>query len=492
MYGRCRGRSAALLLVLVVAAGLIASGTAMAQVPACPQSGGSPCVTLQKCAPACVNLNCDFQYTITLTNRGGVAAANVMVTDKLPAGVQYLGSQPQAAVGGNVLTWSLGSLAGGACRTLTVKVKAVQKVKLVNCATVTYSATACATTCVMEPKLVITKRGTKKVCLGKAVGFKITVKNVGDGTATNVVLTDTLPPGLTPKGADSVLKFPIGTLAPGQERSFAVNSCAVARGTHTNTAVVTADCGLRAQATASVWVYQPILKICKTGPAVAYIRCPITYSISVANSGDGPAPVTVVTDFLPQNMALVSASKGGQFDAATNSVTWNLGDLGAGKGATMHLKVKPACIQTYCNKARVTTCCGVTKWATLQTVVKGMAGVLLEAVDNHDALCIGENVTYTIRVTNQGSAVLHNIKIAAQTSEHMVPQSAGGATAGAISARSISFPTVAELPVGASVTYTIVAKGVKAGDARLRVSLTGSELTKPVTEEESTTFYNQD
>ena len=486
----CRSRrswSLVGLLALAVAVGLM-PGTAVAQ----GTPSGSPCLTIQKCGPASVNLNCDFQYTITLTNGGGAPALNVVVTDQLPKGAQYLGSNPKALVAGNTLTWNLGTMAGNTSRTLAIKVKAVCKTTLVNCATVTYSATTCVRTCVKEPKLVVTKCGTKKVCLGKPVCFTITLKNVGDGTATNVVLTDTLPPGLTPKGTSPVLKFNVGSLPPGGQRTYRVDTTAVQRGTHCNTVLVTADCGLRAQASASVWVYYPDLKVCKSGPATAYIRCPITYTLSVANVGDGPSPMTVLTDFLPAGMTLLSASHGGSYDAATNTITWTLGDLPAGKGASMLVRVKANCIQTYCNKVRATNCCGITKWAKLCTQVKGMAGVLLEAVDNCDALCLGENVTYTIRVTNQGSAVLHNVKIAAQTSEHMIPQASGGSAKGTISARAISFPALAELPVGGNVVYTVVAKGVKAGDARLHVSLTAAELSKPVNEEESTTFYNHD
>ena len=488
MYATRRRWSLAGLVAVMMVAGVLLPVTASAQGLPC----GSPCVTLQKCGPACINLNCNFEYTITLSNPTAAPALNVVVTDQLPKGAAYLGSNPAAQVSGNVLTWRLGTLAPNSARTLTIKVKAVCKTTLVNCATVTYSISACIKTTVQEPKLVITKCGTKAVCLGKPVAYQITVKNVGDGTATNLVLTDTLPPGLTPKGANSVLKFNIGSLAPGQQRSFCVNTTAVARGTHCNTAVVTGDCGLCARASAATKVYYPDLRICKNGPASAYIRCPFNYTLSVANIGDGPSPMTILTDFLPQGLTLISASHNGQYDATTNTITWMLGDLQPGKGASVNVRVKANCIQTYCNKARVTNCCDITRWAKLVTQVKGMVGVLLEAVDHCDALCLGENVTYTVRVTNQGTAPLHNVKIDASVSAHMVPQSAGGPAAGVIQGRKITFPAVAVVPVGGNVTYTIVAKGVQSGDARLRVSLNATELTKPVNEEESTTFYNHD
>ncbi len=60
-------------------------------------------------------------YTLMVTNAGPGIAAGVVVTDVLPTGVSYVTAQP-APAGTSPLTWSMGTLAVNATRTLTVVV----------------------------------------------------------------------------------------------------------------------------------------------------------------------------------------------------------------------------------------------------------------------------------------------------------------------------------------------------------------------------------
>jgi uncharacterized repeat protein (TIGR01451 family) len=67
-----------------------------------------------------------FNYTITVLNKGTIAASNVTMTDQLPAGVTFGAAN---ATGGGTCTHSSGtvtctwpSLAGGATATVTISV----------------------------------------------------------------------------------------------------------------------------------------------------------------------------------------------------------------------------------------------------------------------------------------------------------------------------------------------------------------------------------
>ena len=67
-----------------------------------------------------------FTYTITVLNKGTIAASNVVMTDQLPAGVTYNSATPTG--GGNctqssgTVTCTWASLAGGASATVTISV----------------------------------------------------------------------------------------------------------------------------------------------------------------------------------------------------------------------------------------------------------------------------------------------------------------------------------------------------------------------------------
>src|SRR5262249_49491395 len=66
----------------------------------------------KKCTPSAL-VGDAVNYTIVVNNPSAVAATNVMVTDTVPNGIQYVSSTPAAQASGSSLSWSLGSLAAG-------------------------------------------------------------------------------------------------------------------------------------------------------------------------------------------------------------------------------------------------------------------------------------------------------------------------------------------------------------------------------------------
>ena len=76
-----------------------------------------------------------------------------------------------------------------------------------------------------------------------------------------------------------------------------------------------------------------------------------------------------------------------------------------------------------------------------------------------------------IRVTNQGSTRdIEDLNVKAKFPAQMDPQTASGNAT--VAGKTVTFPTVPTLAPKASVTYTIVGKGVTAGDSRLEVEVT--------------------
>ena len=108
---------------------------------------------------------------------------------------------------------------------------------------------------------------------------------------------------------------------------------------------------------------------------------------------------------------------------------------------------------------------------------KGVAGVLLEMVDDPDPVQVGESVKYTIRVTNQGFADIHNVGMTAQYSSEVDPVSS---PVGTVNGKTVKFPVIPVLEPKKVATYTVTAKGVKAGDHRTKAVLTCDEIKSPV------------
>ena len=90
----------------------------------------SPGLTLSIKGPDALAVNQEGTYTITLTNPGQVAVRSATVRQPVPAGSEYVRSEPPAIVEGKELIWTLGELPGGTSRDLKVVMRQRQPVRL--------------------------------------------------------------------------------------------------------------------------------------------------------------------------------------------------------------------------------------------------------------------------------------------------------------------------------------------------------------------------
>jgi uncharacterized repeat protein (TIGR01451 family)/MYXO-CTERM domain-containing protein len=83
----------------------------------------------------------------------------------------------------------------------------------------------------------------------------------------------------------------------------------------------------------------------------------LTYTLSYQNPGPGPALDVTVSDALPTGASYVSSTGGGTQSGGT--VTWKLGDVGAGDGGSLTVTVKLASYGSYQNSASATLLVGL-------------------------------------------------------------------------------------------------------------------------------------
>ncbi len=292
----------------------------------------------------------NFDYTINVTNFGPGLAANLSVTDNLPATATFVSSTAGATLTGSQLVWTnLGSLAANAATTLTVTVTAPLTLQ-----TLTNLASAGSPTSDPNPtnntsppvftsvtpiaNLVIAKTAPASVIATSNLTYSIFVTNFGPSFASSVVVTDTLPATVffvsaTAGGVNSsgLVTWSLGTLAANQATNFTVLVTAPTSGTLTNVANVsspTLDTNILNNTTPPVITTvtpQSDLQIGKTGAASVLAVSNLTYTISVTNFGPSSASSVTVTDALPSGVTFVNASGNG----ANNSgiVTWSIAML---------------------------------------------------------------------------------------------------------------------------------------------------------------------
>ena len=124
-----------------------------------------------------------------------------------------------------------------------------------------------------------------------------------------------------------------------------------------------------------------------------------------------------------------------------------------------------------------------------QTRVAGIPAVLLEVVDLADPIEVGNEVTYEIRVTNQGSKALTNVKLICTLPGELEFVSASGATPSQTQDRTITTDPLPVLGPKSETSWRVVARALSIADARFKVELTSEEFARPVEEYEATLLY---
>lgn len=447
-------------------------------------------VMVQQVMPKQVRAGANYEYEIHVTNITNGTLQNVVVNGESMSNMNIVSSVPPAGrSSAGTAQWIVGDLAS--CKTSVIKVTAVAPAvgNASNCLSVSYNNTLCASLEVVQPALALVKTMSPAeglICDPVTVNFE--VKNTGSGPATNVVIKDTLPAGMTTADGKTAVEFPVGTLAAGQTATRSVQVKAGQKGRFENDAQATADGGLTATSgKAAVTLKQPVLALGVKCPNRVFIGRDVCYEVTVNNTGDAPSNNTMLTANMPAGSVFVRASDAGAQSGA--GVSWNLGTVPAGGSKTVTFCVKPGAAGAYAVTATVNGNCANQATANCSTNLEGIPAILVECVDDPDPVEVGGQTTYTIIVTNQGSAPGTGIKVVAElpTQEDFV--SGSGTTAVTANGKTVTMAPVATLAPKATATWKVVIKANASGDVRFRIKVTSDQFSNPIEETESTNLY---
>tara|TARA_R110000782_G_scaffold57258_18_gene119753 strand:- start:50206 stop:51774 length:1569 start_codon:yes stop_codon:yes gene_type:complete len=446
-------------------------------------------VLLHQVMPKQVRRGQDFGYSYHVTNLTNATLQNVVVSLDSTSNLEVKGSQPEATRSGGNMAWPLGDLAAGETKVISLTGNAGQVGSASDCVAVSYNNFLCATTAVVEPALALTKTATATALRCDPIVLRYVVKNSGTGSTSDVVISDTLPTGLTLSDGTREIRIPVGPLAAGESKAFEVRAEANRVGTFESPASASSG-DLRASADKTTTVVtEPVLEITSDcGSANQFLGRNFTHTYTVKNNGNGVANNAVATIAMPAGSTVARSSEGGT--VAAGRVTWNLGAMAPGASRTFSVTFTGSQAQTYQTTATVNAACAKSVTDSCSNDLKGIPAVLLEVVDIVDPVELGGQTTYLITVTNQGSAPDNNVRIEATLPEEASFVSASGATTSSASGRTITFAPLPSLGVGQQAVWRVVVKADAEGDVRFQLKMTSDNLTSPVTETEATFFYD--
>lgn len=388
-------------------------------------------------------------YTITVKNTSSFTAAVDSIIDVMPSGVTFTGLHAS----GNVTAGNSSSVpANGASGTVVFRgpwdVAGNDSLRLVYTANVpstpgTYTNNASAhtgiatigsgsaSTVVGQADIRVTKAGSTSAATGDSLRYIITTTNLGPNTASNIVVTDTLPLGVTlvraTRGATlngGVLTWPALNSTNGQMvHDTVVIMTPGVISTITNVAAATAATYDPAPANnngslaagrvvTSVAAAATDITVAKAAADTFAVGSNGSYTITVTNQGGTSTGNIVVTDTLPAGLTYVSANGAGwTFNAVGQLVTatYSGAALAAGASAsfTLTTSISAQAVPSVTNRAWVTGG-GDTNTANNGTgdVITALAGIVDLSITKTSppSFTVGVSGTYTITVTNAGSA----------------------------------------------------------------------------------------
>ena len=396
-------------------------------------------------------------FTITVTNDGPSDATNVVVTDLLASGYEFVNAVPSSGVYEPLNgSWTIGNLANGITENITITANVL--------ATGIYSNTAEVTdlnefdidsepannddteddqeTINPTPIAVSDLSLTKSISnptpeVGETISFTINVTNDGPSDTDGIVITDILPDGFTfisstatagSYNQNTGIWSLNGVLPNGTTETLIITVSVNPAGNYTNVAEITAantndpdstvNNNLLAEDDQDSATATPIPIIDVSLTKVVDNEFPdvtdnVTFTITIQNDGPSDATGIVVRDVLESGYNYISDTGGGAYDNVSG--LWSVGNLARGASASLNITVSINTVGTYNNIAEVisvneqdvdsTPGNGINteddqdEQATLPRVITDIS--VTKTVDNLNPTA-GSQITFTIEVTNDG------------------------------------------------------------------------------------------
>ena len=342
-------------------------------------------------------------YTVVVTNNGVVDAKQVVVKDILDKGLKFVKATGEYTFDedSRTVTWIV-DLAKGESQTFYVTAVAEAYGVLINDVTVGDNT---ASADVVVPEIIPDKTANiTNPNFGDKVDYTVTVTNDGIGDAKDVVVRDVLGEGLKFVSATGNYTFDEAThtvtwivdLAKGESKVFSVIATVSGYGNVTNSLVV-------GNKTAGVNVTVPEINPDKTvDNEIPNFGDNVTYTVTVTNDGIGDANNVVITDVLDKGLKFLNATGNFTYDEKTGTITWTV-DLAKGETKTFNVNVTVLGYGVLPNTVAVGN-----KTAVRNITVPEI--ITVKEVNSSD-IHIGDEITYTITVSNSGKINATNVVI---------------------------------------------------------------------------------
>lgn len=509
-------------------------------------------LTVKTTGPAVGSLGATLNYRIDVSNPGDLPAKDVVVVNAVPEGLTYVSSNPPAEAAGRQLQWRLGELGARQRQSIEVSYRADKQGSIINCCDVAAAGgmkvTDCATTTIGTASLDVRITGPAQAKVGDQVTFEIAMKNLSQAPATKLRIRVALDPGFANQAANAqnvIERYP-NDLAPGALQRINVNLRVTKPGRLCHTVEVTGKDINPAGASACLMavgdgaatgpgvppstgteqpkteprVSPPSITVTKNGPKQPLmVGGTARFIIELTNNGPVALQGVKVVDRCDPALTPAMATDGYRIE--NGALAWMIESLPPNKPTKLE-------IQCTCQAAAAKTCNRVTVIAPDGGKVEAEAcleitpagappdiapksdsgtpdktepsaadGLTMSVVGLRNPVPVNKELTYEIRVTNNGAASQRQLALTATVPEGMVFNPIG--TQGpdpakfAIEGRTIRFDPLGEVRPGESLTYRVRVRAKQVGPKfSFHAELSSPTLSQPLVKEENTEVFKEE
>lgn len=410
------------------------------------------------------NVGAQISFEISISNDGPHNATNVRVVDQLLSGFSFVSySATTGTYDPTSGFWEVGTLPNGDTETLTIDVFVNASGNYTNTSQVIasdaydidstpsngVSSEDDQSDVVVAPEELIDLSLTKTIdksppLVSDNVRFTLTVTNDGPSDATSVEVTDLLPSGYSYVSHnvgtydETTGIWNVGTLANGSFTSLSILCNVNASGDYDNVAEITGHDQADIDSTPNndtpdeddqdevSIIPEPLVDIAVTKTVdelIPEVGEEILFTVTVENDGPSDATNVVVTDLLPTGYQLVNANPSSGTYNATNG-SWVVGDLANGTTETLEITAEVLSTGNYTNTAELTNVAendvdsspnnnneSEDDQQTIEPVVIPVADLQLRKSVNVLSPYIGQEVIFTINITNLGPSDATGVEV---------------------------------------------------------------------------------
>ena len=324
------------------------------------------------------------------------------------------------------------------------------------------------------PQLTIQKFAPPEIQVGKPAKFQVKVINTGQIAAADVEIRDEIPKQTqliatrprAQRGVRGELVWELGTMQPGQEETVEVELMPTAEGEIGSVATVHLGAAASARAVAT----KPELEIEVACPNRVVIGETITLAITISNPGSGVATGVILEEHVPAGLQ----------HAAGTELEYDVGTLKPKESRKLELTLTAARPGPFANLLVARGDASLRTEARQELAI--VAPQLDLAMSGPSRRYLEREATYTVSLSNPGTAPAHDVELVAQLPPGLKFVSADNQGHYDEATRTVHW-RLAELPVQATGSVTLTTMPVEAGKKTIRVAGAAAKVA-PVEKEQ--------